>query len=127
MADQPKSVVYPPDSSGRRRVRADGEILGMAAGPADVVEFARRTGLEEHLFAKDDPKIIEWRGGGPDDWEPLSWMTAPPQRRRPHGVPSMDRRRGFVRGHQGIGWRCASGSTASGNTASTIYPPTGLG
>ncbi|KAB7850110.1 hypothetical protein [Streptomyces mobaraensis] len=68
MADHPRIVVYPPDSTGRRRVRADGEILGMAAGPADVVEFARRAGLEEHLFAIDDPRIIEWRGGGPDDW-----------------------------------------------------------
>ncbi|MGK5728907.1 hypothetical protein [Streptomyces sp. URMC 124] len=66
----PRVVVYPPDSSGGRRVRADGEILGMAYRPADVIEFLRRAGWDEHLFAIDDARMIDWRGGGPDDWEP---------------------------------------------------------
>ncbi|MFE5868829.1 hypothetical protein ACFQ6V_09265 [Streptomyces roseifaciens] len=70
MAGQPRIVVYPPDAVGGRRVRVDGEILGMAYGPRDVIEFLRRAGLEEGLYAIDDPRLIEWRGGGPDDWAP---------------------------------------------------------
>ncbi|MEU1673396.1 hypothetical protein ABZ752_15365 [Streptomyces roseifaciens] len=42
----------------------------MAYGPRDVIEFLRRAGLEEDLFAIDDPRLIEWRSGGPDDWAP---------------------------------------------------------
>ncbi|WP_424891777.1 hypothetical protein [Streptomyces sp. XH2] len=70
MAGQPRIIVSPPDASGGRRVRVGGEILGIAYRPADVIEFARRAGLDEHLFAIDDDRLIEWRGGGPDDWAP---------------------------------------------------------
>lgn len=59
-------VVYPPTSSGGRRVRADGEILGTAYGPADLVEFLRRAGIEDPDL--EEPGLIEWRGGGPDVW-----------------------------------------------------------
>ncbi|WP_434091017.1 hypothetical protein [Streptomyces goshikiensis] len=40
--DRPKVVVHPPDAQGGRRVRADGEILGRALNPRDLVEFLRR-------------------------------------------------------------------------------------
>ncbi|MFB6813085.1 hypothetical protein ACFCV8_00860 [Streptomyces sp. NPDC056347] len=62
-------VVYPPDESGGRRVRADGEILGMAYSIRDVVEFLRRAGLD--TITEDDVAVsglIEWRGGGPESW-----------------------------------------------------------
>jgi hypothetical protein len=62
-------IVYPPSPSGGRRVRADGEILGLAYGLGDVVEFLRRAGLDG-LDASDvaASPYIEWRGGGPDVW-----------------------------------------------------------
>lgn len=62
-------IVYPPSPTGGRRVRVDGEILGLATGLADVAEFLRRAGLEG-LDADDVARseIIEWRGGGPHEW-----------------------------------------------------------
>ncbi|MDX3345956.1 hypothetical protein PV387_36345 [Streptomyces sp. ME02-6987-2C] len=59
-------VVGRPSPSGGRRVRADGEILGLAYGPRDVAEFLRRAGLEDIDVETSD--LIEWRGGGPDVW-----------------------------------------------------------
>jgi hypothetical protein len=61
-------VVHPPSPSGGRRVRADGEILGIAYGPVDLREFLRRAGLDPDETRLDDPDLIEWRGGGPDVW-----------------------------------------------------------
>jgi hypothetical protein len=63
-------IVYPPDETGARRVRAGGEILGLARSLADVAEFLRRAGLED--FDEADAGtvgMIEWRGGGPDVWQ----------------------------------------------------------
>lgn len=40
-------VIYPPDESGDRRVRVDGEILGMAHSLRDVTEFLRRAGMDD--------------------------------------------------------------------------------
>ncbi|MFE2246063.1 hypothetical protein [Streptomyces lavendulae] len=63
-------VVYPPDAKGGRRVRCDGEILGRALGPADLLEFLRWAGLNPDTVRLDDPLLIEWRGGGPAVWTP---------------------------------------------------------
>lgn len=64
-------IVYPPDSDGARRVRVDGEILGRAYGLWDIAEFLRRAGLDG-LDASDvaASPLIEWRGGGPQEWMP---------------------------------------------------------
>ncbi|MBY8876668.1 hypothetical protein [Actinacidiphila acidipaludis] len=51
-----------------RRVRVDGEVLGVAYAPADVLEFLRRAGLDPDQVRLDDPALIDWRGGGPDVW-----------------------------------------------------------
>ncbi|MFF3431462.1 hypothetical protein [Streptomyces sp. NPDC002602] len=61
-------VVYPPDAEGGRRVRCDGEILGRAFGPEDVLEFLRRAGLDPDDVALTGTGLIEWRGGGPATW-----------------------------------------------------------
>ncbi|MGW3599709.1 hypothetical protein [Streptomyces sp. NPDC005167] len=61
-------VVYPPDESGGRRVRVDGEILGMAHSVRDVAEFLRRAGLDD--ITEGDvilSGMIGWRGGGARD------------------------------------------------------------
>ncbi|MFD3940002.1 hypothetical protein ACFWSF_33450 [Streptomyces sp. NPDC058611] len=63
-------VVYPPGAQGGRRVRYDGEILGRALSPADLLEFLRRVGLDPDIVRLDDPLLIEWRGGGPAVWSP---------------------------------------------------------
>ena len=63
-------IVFPPDEQGGRRVRSGSEILGLAMGLADVVEFLRRAGLDEvdEAYVRRT-RLIEWRGGGPDVWE----------------------------------------------------------
>ncbi|MFJ5548745.1 hypothetical protein [Streptomyces sp. NPDC093225] len=68
MSAELRVVVYPPDDEGRRRVRCDGEILGRARSPADLLEFLRRAGLDPDVVHLDDPLLIEWRGGGPAVW-----------------------------------------------------------
>lgn len=72
MADQPLVIVYPPTRSGARRVRARGELLGLAQSVHDVAEFLRRSGLDEvdevDELTVETTGMIEWRGGGPDAW-----------------------------------------------------------
>jgi hypothetical protein len=68
MAERPV-IVSPPRPTGGRRVRVDGEVLGLAYGLADLVEFLRRAGLEElDQVDAERSELIEWRGGGPDLW-----------------------------------------------------------
>ncbi|MGW7317930.1 hypothetical protein [Streptomyces sp. NPDC054865] len=68
MSSELRVIVYPPDDQGGRRVRCDGEILGRAFGPADVLEFLRRAGLDPDEVAPYGEGLIEWRGGGPAVW-----------------------------------------------------------
>ncbi|MFD0034841.1 hypothetical protein ACFVJK_42850 [Streptomyces sp. NPDC127172] len=64
-------IVSPPSTSGGRRVRVDGEILGLAHSLVDVAEFLRRAGLEGlDASGVAESELIEWRGGGPDEWGP---------------------------------------------------------
>ncbi|MFI9600353.1 hypothetical protein ACIHCX_10810 [Streptomyces sp. NPDC052043] len=69
--DAPRVIVHPPSASGGRRVRVGAEVLGTAYSLRDVAEFLRRAGLEG-LDASDvaESDLIEWRGGGPDEWMP---------------------------------------------------------
>ncbi|MFJ2267781.1 hypothetical protein ACIOHO_15670 [Streptomyces sp. NPDC087849] len=62
-------IVSPPSPTGGRRVRVNGEILGLAYDLGDMVKFLRRAGLEglgEAEVARS--RLTEWRGGGPDVW-----------------------------------------------------------
>lgn len=68
MSPDLRVVVYPPDAEGGRRVRCDGEILGRAFDPEDVLEFLRRAGLDPDDVALTGTGLIEWRGGGPATW-----------------------------------------------------------
>ncbi|MFE4961148.1 hypothetical protein ACFRCW_46515 [Streptomyces sp. NPDC056653] len=59
-------VIYPPDESDGRRVRADGEILGMAHSLRDVTEFLSRAGMDD--TTEDDVilfRMTDWRGATP--------------------------------------------------------------
>ncbi|WP_228974761.1 hypothetical protein [Streptomyces sp. DH12] len=73
MVGHPSVIAYPPSPTGDRRVRADGEILGLAHSLADVVEFLRRAGLEVSEYEAARSPLIEWRGGGP-----YVWVAPPP-------------------------------------------------
>ncbi|MFG2754072.1 hypothetical protein [Streptomyces xanthophaeus] len=57
MSPDLRVVVYPPDEQGGRRVRCDGEILGRALGPGDLLEFLRRAGLDPDTVRLDDPLL----------------------------------------------------------------------
>ncbi|MEU1462643.1 hypothetical protein ABZ478_20345 [Streptomyces sp. NPDC005706] len=62
-------IVQLPSPTGGRRVRVDGEILGLAHSVRDLVEFLRRAGLEIEPEDVADSPLIDWRGMGPDRWE----------------------------------------------------------
>jgi hypothetical protein len=61
-------IVHPPSATGGRRVRVDGEILGLAHNLTDVAEFLRRAGLEIDAAEVAQSSWIEWKGGGPERW-----------------------------------------------------------
>ncbi|MEU0830387.1 hypothetical protein [Streptomyces sp. NPDC005969] len=42
--------------------------VGTAYSLFDVLDFPHRAGLPTEDRAIDDPELIEWRGGGPYDW-----------------------------------------------------------
>ncbi|MFH8255257.1 MULTISPECIES: hypothetical protein [Streptomyces] len=57
-------VVHRPSPTGGRRVTVGAEILGLAHSDRDITEFLRRAGLPNSEDLLDDPRWIEWRGGG---------------------------------------------------------------
>jgi hypothetical protein len=63
-------IVHPPSPTGGRRVRVDGEILGLAHSVVDVAEFLRRAGLEIDPDDVAGLPWIDWRGVGPEGWGP---------------------------------------------------------
>ncbi|GAA3780203.1 hypothetical protein ACFS5L_11835 [Streptomyces phyllanthi] len=78
--DAPHIVVHPPALDGSRRVTAGDETLGTAGHLEDVVEILRRSDLEGIDLDALDPEtldvedggLVEWQGGGPEDWPGLS-------------------------------------------------------
>ncbi|MFE7778683.1 hypothetical protein ACFU5O_33330 [Streptomyces sp. NPDC057445] len=68
MADNPPVVVHPLSRDGGRRVTITGDPVGLAYHVQDVIEFLRRAGFSDTETAIDDPDLIEWRGGGRDEW-----------------------------------------------------------
>lgn len=63
-------TVLPPSPSGGRRVRVDGEILGLAHNLTDIAEFLRRAGLDVDPAELPHSSWIDWRGVGPEQWGP---------------------------------------------------------
>ncbi|MCX4578365.1 hypothetical protein [Streptomyces sp. NBC_01571] len=68
--DYPSIVVHAPGLDGSRRVTVGDETLGIAYHLDDVVEILRLADLDEIEVEESD--IIDWQGGGPDDWPGLS-------------------------------------------------------
>ncbi|MFD7628372.1 hypothetical protein ACFV7Q_20410 [Streptomyces sp. NPDC059851] len=73
MPDTPHITIHPVTAKGGRPVTAHAHgtdtPLGTAHSLADVLEFARRAGLDDPgaLIDRNDPVIV-WTGGGPDTW-----------------------------------------------------------
>ncbi|MFF4015246.1 hypothetical protein [Streptomyces sp. NPDC001843] len=68
MSTGPPVVVLPPAADGGRQVTVRGERVGTAYDLFDVLDLVHRAGLPAVDQAVDDPDLIEWRGGGPYDW-----------------------------------------------------------
>ncbi|MYV38936.1 hypothetical protein GT030_08630 [Streptomyces sp. SID1328] len=69
-ARYPHIVVHPPALDGSRRV-TEGEVtLGLASHLDDVIEILRLADLDRIEVEESD--LIDWLGGGPDDWPGLS-------------------------------------------------------
>lgn len=64
---RPRVVVEEP-LDGRRRVRIDGEDVGVVVNPDELRHLLTRAGLTAEDAPVDDPSLIDWQGGGPDDW-----------------------------------------------------------
>ncbi|MGV2914564.1 hypothetical protein [Streptomyces alfalfae] len=78
MASTRPVTVYEPDDQGGRRVRVDGAILGRAYSTRDVAALLQQVGLQswdELDVVRTD--LIQWRGGGPDVWEPADTPGPP--------------------------------------------------
>ncbi|MGX4689031.1 hypothetical protein [Streptomyces sp. JNUCC 63] len=69
-AKHPHIVVHAPALDGSRRVTEDDVTLGLASHLDDVVEILRLADLDRVEVEESD--LIEWQGGGPEDWPGLS-------------------------------------------------------
>ncbi|MEU8984159.1 hypothetical protein [Streptomyces sp. NPDC048309] len=70
--DYPSIVVHTPGLDGSRRVTAGDETLGIAYHLDDVIEILRRADVDLDEVEVEESDIIEWQGGGPDDWPGLT-------------------------------------------------------
>ncbi|MFF4247390.1 hypothetical protein ACFYY2_23400 [Streptomyces sp. NPDC001822] len=63
-------IVYPPSSTGGRRVTVHGRIVGLAHGRGEVASLLRQAGFApgDGDIDLDQPELIEWRGGDLDTW-----------------------------------------------------------
>ncbi|MFE9093282.1 hypothetical protein [Streptomyces sp. NPDC007264] len=68
--EHPHIVVHAPALDGSRRVTEGDMTLGIASHLDDVVEILRLVDLDRIEVEESD--LIEWQGGGPDDWPGLS-------------------------------------------------------
>lgn len=72
MAGPIRVVVQAPSPTGGRRVRVDGEVLGLARNLQDLAAFLPRAGLEVDPAQVAEVAWIDWRGVGPERWSPES-------------------------------------------------------
>ncbi|MFI6333736.1 hypothetical protein [Streptomyces sp. NPDC050535] len=74
--DYPSIVVHTPGLDGSRRVTRGNDTLGVACHLDDVVDILRRAdvglGLDLDAIEVEESDIIDWQGGGPDEWPGLS-------------------------------------------------------
>ncbi len=63
-------MVHAPALDGSRRVTRGDDPLGIATHVDDVAEILRLADLYVTDIEEND--LVEWQGGGPDDWPGLS-------------------------------------------------------
>ncbi|MHC3469826.1 hypothetical protein ACYF6T_14025 [Streptomyces sp. 7R007] len=68
--EHPHVVVHPPALDGSRRVTEGERTLGIATHVDDVGEILRLADL--YVTDVEGSELIEWQGGGPEDWPGLS-------------------------------------------------------
>jgi hypothetical protein len=69
MPAHPPVIVHPPSPGGGRRVTIRGRIAGLAHGRGELAELLRKgLGSRDEVIDLLDGTLIEWRGGGVDDW-----------------------------------------------------------
>ncbi|MYR42396.1 hypothetical protein [Streptomyces sp. SID5910] len=68
-SEQVRVVVRPAALDGSRRVTLGEETLGVASHLDDVAEILRLADLYLTDVASSD--LVEWQGGGPDEWPGL--------------------------------------------------------
>ncbi|MGW4033481.1 hypothetical protein ACWEFL_29995 [Streptomyces sp. NPDC004838] len=69
MPAHPLVIVHPPSPGGGRRVTINGRIAGLAHGRGELAELLRKgLGTRDEVIDLVDLDLIEWRGGGVDDW-----------------------------------------------------------
>ncbi|MFF0000583.1 hypothetical protein [Streptomyces avermitilis] len=68
-------VVHQPSRTGGRSVtvhsHGSDEILGTASSDHDLVVFLEGAGVVDPAGGLDEPRWVEWRGGGPHEWSAL--------------------------------------------------------
>ncbi|MFJ3417678.1 MULTISPECIES: hypothetical protein [unclassified Streptomyces] len=69
-SERPHIVVHAPALDGSRRVTSGDVTLGIASHLDDVVEILRLADLDRIEVEESD--LIEWQGGGPEEWPGLS-------------------------------------------------------
>ncbi|MER6211207.1 hypothetical protein ACWDG9_21935 [Streptomyces sp. NPDC001073] len=69
-SERPHIVVHAPALDGSRRVTSGDVTLGVASHLDDVVEILRLADLDRIEVEESD--LIEWQGGGPEEWPGLS-------------------------------------------------------
>ncbi|RSN50936.1 hypothetical protein DMH12_23725 [Streptomyces sp. WAC 04229] len=75
--EHPHIVVHSPALDGSRRVTSGDETLGVASHIDDVAELLRLADLYVTDVAED--ALVEWQGGGPDEWPGLHEHHEHPQ------------------------------------------------
>jgi len=70
--DCPSIVVHTPGLDGSRRVTEGNDTLGIAYHLDDVIEILRRADVDLDEIEVEESDIIDWQGGGPEDWPGLT-------------------------------------------------------
>lgn len=64
----PPRVVVDEPLDGRRLVLIDGQDAGVVVSADELRRLLHRAGVLEEDAPLDNPELIEWNGGGSDDW-----------------------------------------------------------
>ncbi|MCI4045855.1 MULTISPECIES: hypothetical protein [unclassified Streptomyces] len=64
----PPVIVHTAHEDGGRYVTVRGKQLGLARSVSDVIDFLCAVGIDLDGEEIATPALVEWRGGGPEQW-----------------------------------------------------------